>query len=105
MGVFDKLAKNEIITEIIKSSIKTCCDIVDEFGLYGTKIYFDERCVYTDEKDLKHHIQFIRLNSGYNIELSVNDEIVDLSYCNIAICTLVEMKMKKYAREFSGKSK
>lgn len=101
MGILEIFAQNNIK----RSAVTICYDIIIKFGLIETKIYFDDRCVYTDGKDFKHQIQYIIMDKFTAIEVCINDKLIDLAHCNIAICTLVEMKMKHYAEEFSAVTK
>jgi len=109
MGILDKLIKDseyrKIHYEIRTSCITTCYDIINEFGLQDTEIYFDDRFVYHKpiggDEYSQHHIQSIKMD-GINsyISIKVDGEWKQLHECGMLEHTMIEDKMKRYANEF-----
>jgi hypothetical protein len=97
MGIFDKFG---IFKEIKDSAYTTCVSIFKEFNMVDSKIYFDDCCIYTDENGIKYQIESITMNKYNEVTVTIDGKDIELRDNNIAICTLIEIKMKGYATAF-----
>lgn len=92
MGIFSGFYEEEKITEIIESN-----------DLVGTKIYFDDSVIYTDENGEEHQLEYcIKRNDFSSTVISINGEVRKINECNIAVIALAYLKVQDYERNYKS---